>query len=260
MIRRQVTDFKIENMSLFTTESPIAIQTTPAWKLIAGITDHTLLKPDATRAQVIQLCNEAAYYGCACAFVHQIWSSLAVSVLQGTGIKVGVPAGFPQGTVSTSVKRFEAAEAIKLGALEVDMVLNIGALKSDQRDIVQSDIAGVAEVVHAGGGILKVILETSLLTLDEKIAASQMAMVAGADFLKTSTGFAGGGATADDIRLMRGIVGEKLGVKASGGVRTASDAQLMVEAGANRLGTSATASILRELGAPEYTSHEFTGI
>jgi len=243
-------------MSLITTESQTGIATVaPTWKTVASITDHTLLKPDATRAQVIQLCHEAAYYGCACAFLHQVWAPLAVSILQGTGVKVGAPAGFPQGASFTSVKRFEAAEAIKIGVAEVDMVLNIGALKSDQRDVVLADIAAVAEVVHSGGGILKVILETSLLTLDEKIAASQLSMLAGADFIKTSTGFAGGGATSEDIRLMRGIVGEKLGVKASGGVRTAADAQLMIEAGANRLGTSATTSILRELGAPEFDSH-----
>lgn len=231
-----------------------AISTAKDWQSIARLVDHTLLKPEATRDQVIHLCEEAAYYKFACAFVHQIWAALAVSVLQGTGVKVGVPAGFPQGASLTSIKRLEALEALKIGASEVDMVLNIGALKSGDRSTVQNDIAGVAQVTHANGGILKVILETSLLTLDEKLTACQLSLAAGADFVKTSTGFAGGGATADDIALMRGVVGEKLGVKASGGVRTAADAIKMIEAGANRLGTSAGVTIVRDLGAPEFSA------
>lgn len=230
-----------------------AVSASKDWRSIARLIDHTLLKPEATRDQVVRLCEEAAHYKFACAFVHQIWAALAVSILQGTGVKVGVPAGFPQGASLTSVKRLEALEALKIGAAEVDMVLNIGALKSGDKAAVQNDIAGVAEVTHANGGILKVILETSLLTMDEKITACQLSVAAGADFVKTSTGFAGGGATADDIALMRGVVGEKLGVKASGGVRSASDALKMIEAGANRLGTSAGLTIVRELGAPDFS-------
>jgi deoxyribose-phosphate aldolase len=226
-----------------------------SWQEAARLIDHTLLKPEATREQVIKLCEEAATFSFACAFVHQIWAPLAVSILRGTGVKVGVPAGFPQGASFTSVKRFEALEALKVGVAEVDMVLNIGALKSGDKKTVENDIAGVAEVVHTNGGILKVILETSLLSLDEKLVACQLALAARADFVKTSTGFAGGGATVDDIALMRGVVGDKAGVKASGGVRTPADAMAMVHAGANRIGTSAGVAIVRDLGAPAYGTH-----
>jgi deoxyribose-phosphate aldolase len=222
-----------------------------SWQDAAKLIDHTLLKPEATRDQIIRLCEEAAAYGFACAFVHQTWAPLAVSVLRGTGVKVGVPVGFPQGASFTTVKRFEADEALRVGASEVDMVINIGALKSGDRKVVSRDIEGVAEIVHAGGGLLKVILETSLLSLDEKLVACQLSLAAKADFVKTSTGFAGGGATVDDIALMRGVVGDKAGVKASGGVRTAADALAMVHAGANRIGTSAGVAIVRDLGAPE---------
>ena len=221
------------------------------WQTVAGMIDHTLLKPVATREQIVRLCQEAAAYRFACAFVHQSWAALAVSVLNGTGVKVGVPAGFPLGASFTSVKRFEAEEALRVGAVEIDMVLNIGALKSGLRHVVETDIRGVAQVVHSNGGTLKVILETSLLSIEEKILACQLALAAGADFVKTSTGFAGGGATSDDIALMRGVVGDKAGVKASGGVRTAAEALAMIRAGANRIGTSAGVSIVREMGAPE---------
>jgi deoxyribose-phosphate aldolase len=228
-------------------------ETTPlSWEQAAGLIDHTLLKPEASRDQVVKLCEEATAYHFACAFVHQTWAPLAVAVLRGTGVKLGVPAGFPQGASFTTVKRFEAAEALRVGASEIDMVMNIGALKSGDRKLVESDIAGVAEVVHANGGILKVILETSLLSLDEKLVACQLSLAGGADFVKTSTGFAGGGATVDDIALMRGVVGDRAGVKASGGVRTAADAIAMVQAGANRVGTSAGVAIVMDLGAPDF--------
>lgn len=222
-----------------------------SWESVSSIVDHTLLKPEATRQQVETLCHEAAAYRFACAFVHQTWARLAVDVLRGAGIKVGVPVGFPQGMSFTSAKRFEALESLKVGAHDIDMVLNIGALKSDDTKTVLNDIHGVAEVVHDFGGILKVILETSLLDLDEKIIACQLSVEAGADYVKTSTGFAGGGATVDDIALMRGVVGDKCGVKASGGVRTAQDAAMMIQAGASRIGTSSGIAIVRALGAPE---------
>jgi deoxyribose-phosphate aldolase len=225
------------------------IETQISWQAVAAIIDHTLLKPETSRDQIVQLCREASEYRFACAFVQQAWAGLAVAELCGTGVRIGVPVGFPQGASLTTVKRFEAEEAFRLGASEVDMVLNVGALKSGDRRLVEADIAGVAEIAHANGGILKVILETSLLTLDEKIVACQIAVVAGADFVKTSTGFAGGGATVDDIALMRGVVGDKAGVKASGGVRTAADALAMMQAGANRIGTSAGVAIVREFGA-----------
>lgn len=223
----------------------------PSWQSVASQIDHTLLKPEATRGMVEQLCREAAQYNFACAFVHQAWAPLAIDLLRGTAVKIGVPVGFPQGLAFTTAKRFEAFESLKIGAHDIDMVLNIGALKSGDHKTVENDIRGVAEVVHDFGAILKVILETSLLSLDEKLVACQLSLAAGADFVKTSTGFAGGGATVDDIALMRGVVGDKLGVKASGGVRTPGDALAMLNAGANRLGTSAGVAIVRGLGAPE---------
>lgn len=240
-----------------TTLSP-ATPVAPTWQSVAAMIDHTLLKPEATGDQIVRLCEEAAANRFACAFVHQVWAPLAVNILQGSGIKVGVAIGFPQGASFTAVKRVEAEEALKVGAAEVDMVMNIGVLKSGDRATVQNDIAGVAQATHYHGGLLKVILETSLLTLDEKIVACQLAMAAGADFVKTSTGFAGGGATVEDIALMRGVVGERLGVKASGGVRTAAEALAMIEAGATRIGASAGVAIVTELrsgaaGSPSRT-------
>jgi deoxyribose-phosphate aldolase len=223
------------------------------WHSVASMIDHTLLEPNATQSQVIQLCEEAAAYNFCCAVVNQTWGALAASLLRGTSVRVCVPIGFPQGASLTTVKRFEAEEALRIGASELDMVINIGALKSGDRNLVQDDISGVALIAHENGGIVKVILETSLLTLDEKLVACQLAVAAGADFVKTSTGFAAGGATVDDVALMRGVVGEKLGVKASGGVRIAADALSMIQAGANRIGTSASVAIVRDLGAPLFT-------
>ena len=160
-------------------------------------------------------------------------------------MKVGTPIGFPQGATLSSVKRFEAVEVLREGAGELDMVLNVGALKSGYREIVEADIRGVVEVAHGAGALLKVILETTLLTLEEKILASELAIVAGADFLKTSTGLVGG-ATVDDVRLLRSVAGTRARVKASGGIRTAGDLFAMVEAGADRIGTSAGVEIVRE--------------
>jgi deoxyribose-phosphate aldolase len=223
------------------------------WHSVAGMIDHTLLEPDATQAQVVQLCEEAVAYNFCCVFVNQTWGALAASLLRGTSVRVGLPIGFPLGASLTTVKRFEAEEALRIGASELDMVLNIGALKSGDRNLVQDDISGVALIAHENGGIVKVILETSLLTLDEKLVACQLAVAAGADFVKTSTGFAAAGATADDVALMRGVVGEKLGVKASGGIRLAADAVALIQAGANRIGTSSSVAIVRDLGAPLFT-------
>jgi deoxyribose-phosphate aldolase len=152
--------------------------------------------------------------------------------------------GFPLGATSTEAKTFEAQKAVRDGAKEVDMVINVGALKSRDYELVEHDIASVATAVHAGGAILKVIIEAALLTDDEKVAASQLAKVAGADFVKTSTGFGPGGATAEDVALMRRVVGPKIGVKASGGIRTRADVQKMVEAGASRIGASASVKIV----------------
>ena len=217
---------------------------------LASRIDHTLLEPDVTRDQIERHCQEALEHGFACVFVNPCWVALAVHLVQGSAVCVGVPVGFPLGVSLTTSKRVEADDAIRLGASEVDMVMNIGALKSGDRNLVEQDIRGVVEVVHSGGGLLKVVLETALLTLDEKLVSCQIAMAAGADYVKTSTGFGPGGATVDDVALMRGVVGEKLGVKASGGIRTAADALAMLHAGASRIGTSAGVSILQGLSSP----------
>ncbi|HZU09281.1 MAG TPA: deoxyribose-phosphate aldolase [Pseudacidobacterium sp.] len=216
---------------------------------LASIFDHTLLKPDATRDQVVRLCEEAAQYGFACAMVNPAWVSTACSVLSGTGIRVGTVLGFPLGASLSITKREEAVELIKLGAHDLDMVLNIGLLKSGMNDRVQQDIHGVVEVAHEAGAIVKVILETCLLNVEEKLRASEVAIAAGADFLKTSTGFSTGGATPEDVALLRGVAGGRSGVKASGGIRTLAETRAMLEAGANRIGASASVSILREFDA-----------
>jgi deoxyribose-phosphate aldolase len=171
--------------------------------------------------------------------------ALAAAQLRGSPVKVGAVVGFPLGATLTSVKVFEAEECLKLGAREIDMVMNIGALKAAERESFLNDVRGVAAVVHREGALLKVIFETSLLTQDDKLRACQWSEEAGADFVKTSTGFLGGVATVEDVALLRRAV--KIGVKASGGIRTAADARAMIEAGADRLGTSSGVAIIREL-------------
>jgi deoxyribose-phosphate aldolase len=220
----------------------------PAWQAIAGIIDHTILKPEATQEQIVHLCEEAAGFSFAAVCVNPWWIGLAASILRGTPVKVATTIGFPLGANHTTVKRFEAAEAVRLGAHELDMVMNVGALKSGDRQSVQNDMVAVAEVAHGGGAILKVILETPLLSLEEKILGCEFSLAAKADFVKTATGFFGG-ASVEDVSLMRGVVGDRAGVKASGGIRTAAAAQAMVEAGANRLGTSSGVAIVHEMGA-----------
>jgi deoxyribose-phosphate aldolase len=227
---------------------------TRGWQAVANSIDHTLLKPEAARDQIVRLCDEAASFGFAAVCVNPWWIGLAASILRGTPVKVAATIGFPLGANHTTVKRFEAEEAIRLGAQELDMVMNVGALKSGDRQAVQNDIAAVAEVARAGGAILKVILEAPLLTLEEKILSCELSLAGKADFVKTATGFFGG-ATVDDVSLMRGVVGHRAGVKASGGIRTAAVAQAMIEAGANRLGTSSGVAIVRELGAGEKNGH-----
>jgi deoxyribose-phosphate aldolase len=221
------------------------------WQAIAAFIDHTLLKPDTTRDQIIRLCEEAVYFNFAAVCVSPWWIGLAASHVAGTPVKVAATIGFPHGVNHTTVKRFETEEAIRLGARELDMVMNVAALKSGDRQSVQNDIAAVVQVAHASGCIVKVILETPILTLEEKILGCQLSLAAKADFVKTATGFAGG-ATPADISLMRGVVGDRAGVKASGGIRTAATAQVMIEAGANRIGSSSGVAIVHELGAPEF--------
>ena len=217
---------------------------------LAAVLDHTLLKPEATRAQVIRLCHEAAENRFACAMVNPAWVSCAAETLAGTSIPVGVVIGFPLGASLAASKRDEAARVLKLGAHDLDMVLNIGLLKSATKpdyDAIKHEIHSIVELAHAAGAIVKVILETCLLTFEEKLRASELALAAGADFIKTSTGFSTGGATVDDIALMRSVVGSRAGVKASGGIRTLADASAMLHAGASRIGASASVKILAEL-------------
>jgi deoxyribose-phosphate aldolase len=216
---------------------------------LAAVIDHTLLKPEATADQVVRLCQEAAQHGFACAMVNPTWAALAYTELSGTGIPVGVVVGFPLGASLGSTKRDEAAALVKLGVHDVDMVINVGLLKSGENHAVQQEIRGVVEVAHDAGAIVKVILETCLLSVEEKLRASELAIAASADFLKTSTGFSSAGATAEDVAMLRGVAGGRCGVKASGGIRSLTDARRMLEAGANRIGASAGVAILRELNA-----------
>jgi deoxyribose-phosphate aldolase len=212
---------------------------------IAGMIDHTLLKPDATADEIAQLCYEARKYEFASVCVNPTHVELCAELLQGTSVKVCTVIGFPLGATAPEVKAFEAENAIRDGATEIDMVINIGALKAGDHTLVAQDIHEVVRVGHAHGAIVKVIIETALLTNEEKVQACLFSKEAGADFVKTSTGFSGGGATTEDIALMRRVVGPDMGVKASGGVRDFDDAQSMVEAGATRLGASAGVKIVQ---------------
>ncbi len=222
------------------------VSMTPDVRRLAGLIDHTLLRPEATRAQVEKLCDEARLLGFASVCVNPVWVSLAAERLRGSSVKVVTVAAFPFGATLTSVKRAEAEAAIRAGAQEIDMVMNIGAMRSGDLDRVENDIRGVVEVCHAGRAAVKVILENAYLSDEEKVAACQIAKKAGADFVKTSTGFGPSGATETDVRLMRQTVGPTIGVKAAGGIRTLGDALRMLQAGASRLGASASVAILAE--------------
>lgn len=208
--------------------------------------DHTLLKPEASRNDIIKLCQEARKFCFASVCVNAWYVPLAAELLRGTPVKVCTVVGFPLGATLPRVKVYEAEEAIKLGAQEIDMVQNVGALKSGQDDQVELDIRGVVEACKRGGAICKVILETALLTPDEKVRACQAAMRAGADFVKTSTGFGPGGATVEDVALMHAVVGSAAEVKAAGGIRTLEDLKKMVSAGATRIGASASVRIVEQ--------------
>jgi deoxyribose-phosphate aldolase len=222
----------------------------PASDGLASLIDHTLLKPDATREEVEQLCREAAQFCFASVCVNPNWVALCRELLRNSGVKVCTVIGFPLGAHLPDTKAYETKRAIEQGAEEVDMVLNIGALKSRDYALVEQDIHGVVSAA-AGRAIVKVILETALLSRDEKVMGCTLSKAAGADFVKTSTGFGGGGATVEDIQLMRETVGPEMGVKASGGVRTRDDAEKMVAAGATRLGASAGVKIVRGEAAGE---------
>jgi deoxyribose-phosphate aldolase len=213
---------------------------------LAGYIDHTILKSDAKEGDVIKLCREALEYKFASVCVNASNVKLADSFLRGTEVKVCTVVGFPLGATTKETKAFEAAQAIENGAEEVDMVINIGALKSGKLDIVEEDIKAVAEVCKEKA-LLKVIIETCLLTDEEKVTACELSKKAGADYVKTSTGFSTGGATVEDVTLMRRTIGTNMGVKASGGIRNLESTLKMIEAGATRIGASASISIVNEL-------------
>ena len=212
----------------------------------ASLVDHTLLKPEATENDIKKLCNEAIEFGFASVCVNPCWVKKAAEFLRGSTVPVCTVIGFPLGATLSDVKAYEARRAIFNGAREVDMVINIGALKSGDDCAVEDDIRAVALAAHENGVLLKVIIETALLTDDEKVRACLASKNAGADFVKTSTGFAKGGATVEDVALMRRVVGAGLGVKASGGVKGIEDARAMFEAGATRIGASVGVKIAQE--------------
>ncbi|MGE7807820.1 deoxyribose-phosphate aldolase [Lysinibacillus capsici] len=215
-------------------------------KNFARMIDHTLLKAEATKEQIEKLCAEAKQFNFASVCVNPTWVKRSSELLQGTDVLVCTVIGFPLGANTPAVKAFEAKDAIANGAKEVDMVINIGALKDKNYDLVQADIAAVVEAAK-DSALVKVIIESCLLTDEEKMKACELAVAAGADYVKTSTGFSTGGATAEDIALMRKTVGPELGVKASGGVRSLEDMKKMVEAGATRIGASSGVAIMNGL-------------
>lgn len=216
--------------------------------------DHTLLKADATLEQVKVLCQEARDNNFYSVCINSYFVKAAVEFLRGSNVKVCTVVGFPLGASTMETKRFEAMKAVAEGAKEVDMVMNISAAKSGNWQYVLDDMSSLAQVTHQQGALLKVILETALLTNEEKIKACELAVKAGVDFVKTSTGFSTAGATIDDIKLMRATVGPQMGVKASGGIRNTETAKAMIEAGATRLGTSASVDIVKgvKAGAGSY--------
>lgn len=213
---------------------------------VASLIDHTLLKPEATPAQIAQLCREAREHSFAAVCVNPVNVKLCAELLKGTPVKVCSVVAFPLGATLPEVKVYEAERVIADGAQEIDMVINIGALKAGDDELVKRDIAGVVRVCHAHGAICKAIIEAALLTEEEKIRACTLAKAAGADFVKTSTGFGPGGATVEDVALMRRVVGPELGVKAAGGIRSFKDVEALVKAGATRIGASAGVKIVQE--------------
>ncbi len=227
------------------TAAPLPLPT--AARGLAAAIEHTLLAPDATAAQIAQLCAEAEAWGCAAVCVNPAWVAAAAARLRPTPVRVVATVAFPLGAAPTAVKRAEAAECLKLGADELDMVINLGALLGGADSQVRADIRGVVELAHAAGAPVKAILETGLLSQAHKVRACELALEAGVDFVKTATGFGPGGATVADVALLRATVGDRAGVKASGGIRTLAQAQALLAAGASRLGTSHTAAILAEL-------------
>jgi deoxyribose-phosphate aldolase len=226
---------------------------------VAGMIDHTLLKPDATRQDIETLCREAAEFHFATVCVNPTWVALCATLLRGTGVGVCSVVGFPLGATTADVKHYETRRVIFDGATEVDMVINIGALKSGDLQAVERDIAAVVGPCREAKVISKVIIEVALLTDEQKIAASSLAKAAGADFVKTSTGFASGGATAADVALMRRVVGAEMGVKAAGGVRDLESVKAMIAAGATRVGASAGVKIVQQARGEQTASSPKSG-
>lgn len=219
---------------------------------LAKMIDHTQLKPDTKKDQIITLCSEAKEHGFASVCVNPHWVKTCSDLLSGSDVKVCTVIGFPLGATTTEMKGLETKQAIEDGATEVDMVINVGELKSGNESFVREDIEAVVKAAK-GSALVKVIIETSLLTEEEKVTASRLAKEAGADFVKTSTGFSGGGATVEDVSLMRKTVGPDIGVKASGGVRDYEGAKAMIEAGATRIGASSGIAIVKgEMGTSDY--------
>jgi deoxyribose-phosphate aldolase len=222
---------------------------------IARLIDHTLLLPEATEAQIQQLCRDAKHYRFASVCVHPTWVSLARTLLVDSLVKVATVAGFPLGATLPEVKAYETERAIQAGAHEIDMVINVGRLKSGNHQVVFQDVTSVVAVARRSGALVKAIIETALLTEEEKVAACVLAQAGGVDFVKTSTGFSKGGATVADVALMRRVVGPTLGVKASGGIRSLQTLQEMVAAGATRIGATASVSIMEELTGVGVNGH-----
>ncbi|WP_416429033.1 deoxyribose-phosphate aldolase [Paenarthrobacter nicotinovorans] len=220
---------------------------------IASYIDHTLLKPEASEADILKVCAEAVEYRFKSVCVNPVWVKTVTKALKGSGVLTCSVIGFPLGATPTDVKVFEARGAVLDGANEIDMVINMASARANDKGALVDDIRAVAETVHAGEAILKVIIETSMLNDEQKVIACEAAAEAGADFVKTSTGFNGGGATVEDVALMRKTVGAGLGVKASGGVRSLADAQAMIAAGATRIGASSGIAIVKgEQGSSAY--------
>jgi deoxyribose-phosphate aldolase len=215
---------------------------------LAGMIDHTLLKPEATPEEVTTLCGEALRFRFASVCVNACYIPQCVAALQHSGIAVCAVVGFPLGAVTTAIKKFETEQAVQQGAREIDMVINIGMLKAREDRWVEDDIRAVTDTAHRGGALCKVIIETALLSDEEKTRACLLVKKAGADFVKTSTGFSKAGATVADVALMRRIVGAEMGVKAAGGIRTREDALALVAAGASRIGASASVKIVENVG------------
>jgi deoxyribose-phosphate aldolase len=216
---------------------------------LARVIDHTLLKPEATEDQIAALCQEAIEYHFAAVCIHPTYVALCREMLEGTDVGIATVAGFPLGATLSEVKAYEAQRVIAAGAGEVDMVLNMSALKSGNYELVYRDVGAVAQACHARSAVLKVIIEAALLSDEEKVAACTLAQEAGADYVKTSTGFGPGGAKVEDVALMRRTVGPEMGIKAAGGIRTYADALAMIGAGATRIGASAGVKIVQDARA-----------